>query len=67
MDSIQVEMINLTQRRLDGVQACISRVPYRSWAYTYWSGVYAYLLRRLNTLINDTDNRERVYVSCSIH
>ena len=67
MDSVQINQIELLQRRLDGVQDCISRVPYRSWAYTYWSGVCAYLLRRLNTLINDTDIRERVYVSCSIH
>ena len=67
MDSVQINQIELLQRRLDGVQDCISRVPYRSWAYTYWSGVYAYLLRRLNTLINATDIRERVYVSCSIH
>ena len=59
MDSVQINQIELLQRRLDGVQDCISRVPYRSWAYTYWSGVYAYLLRRLNTLLNDNNFRER--------
>ena len=59
MDSVQINQIELLQRRLDGVQDCISRVPYRSWAYTYWSGVYAYLLRRLNTLLNDDNFRER--------
>ena len=67
MDSVQVNQIELTQRRLDAVHDCISRVQYRSWAYTYWSGVYAYLLRRLNTLTNDSDIRERVNYSCSIH
>ena len=67
MDSVQINQIQLLQRRLDSVHDCISRVPYRSWAYTYWSGVYAYLLRRLNTLINDNDIRERVYTSCSLH
>ena len=60
MDSIQVEMINLTQRRLDGVHDCLTRVPYRSWAYHYWTGVYAYLLRRLNTMTNDNNFRERI-------
>ena len=60
MDSFQVDMINLTQRRLDGVHDCLTRVPYRSWAYNYWTGVYAYLLRRLNTMTNDNNFRERI-------
>ena len=60
MDSFQVDMINLTQRRLDGVHDCLPRVPYRSWAYHYWTGVYAYLLRRLNTMTNDNNFRERI-------
>ena len=60
MDSFQVDMINLTQRRLDGVHDCLTRVPYRSWAYHYWTGVYAYLLRRLNTMTNDNNFRERI-------
>ena len=59
MDSIQVEMINLTQRRLDGVHDTLKRVPYRSWAYNYWTGVYAYLLRRLNVMTNDNNLREQ--------
>ncbi len=67
MDSVQINQIQLLQRRLDSVHDCISRVPYRSWAYNYWSGVYAYLLRRLNTLTNDTDIRERIYTTCSLH
>lgn len=60
MDSIQVEMINLTQRRLDGVHDTLKRVPYRSWAYNYWTGVYAYLLRRLNVMTNDNNLREQI-------
>ena len=60
MDSFQVDMINLTQRRLDGVHDTLNRVPYRSWAYHYWTGVYAYLLRRLNTMTNDNNFRERI-------
>ena len=60
MDSFQVDMINLTQRRLDGVHDCLTRVTYRSWAYHYWTGVYAYLLRRLNTMTNDNNFRERI-------
>ena len=60
MDSFQVDMINLTQRRLDGVHDCLTRVPYRSWAYHYWTGVYAYLLRRLNTMTNDNNFRDRI-------
>ena len=60
MDSIQVEMINLTQRRLDGVHDTLKRVPYRSWAYNYWTGVYAYLLRRLNVMTNDNNFREQI-------
>ena len=60
MDSIQVEMINLTQRRLDGVHDTLKRVLYRSWAYNYWTGVYAYLLRRLNVMTNDNNLREQI-------
>ena len=60
MDSIQVEMINLTQRRLDGVHDTLKRVPYRSWAYNYWTGVYAYLLRRRNVMTNDNNLREQI-------
>ena len=66
MDSFQVDMINLTQRRLDGVHDCLTRVPYRSWAYHYWTGVYAYLLRRLNTMTNDNNFRERINIG-SLH
>ena len=66
MDSYQVDMINLTQRRLDGVHDCLTRVPYRSWAYHYWTGVYAYLLRRLNTMTNDNNFRERINIG-SLH
>ena len=65
MDSIQIEQITLTQRRLDAVHDCIDRVPYRSWAYTYWTGVYAYLLRRLNAITNDENFRE--YRNNSLH
>jgi len=60
MDSIQIDMINLTQRRLDGVHETLACVPYRSWAYHYWTGVYAYLLRRLNAMTNDENFRERI-------
>ena len=60
MDSVQINQIELTQRRLDSVHDCISRVPYRSWAYHYWTGVYAYLLRRLNAMTNDENFRERI-------
>lgn len=67
MDSFQIERVQLLQQRLDSVHDCISRVPYRSWAYTYWTGVYAYLLRRLNTLLNDENFKERVNYSCSLH
>ena len=59
MDTLQIGRIQLCQQRLDSVHETLSRVPYRSWAYTYWSGVYAYLLRRLNTLLNDENFRER--------
>ena len=59
MDTIQIGRVQLCQQRLDSVHETLSRVPYRSWAYTYWSGVYAYLLRRLNTLLNDENFRER--------
>ena len=67
MESFQVKSIKLTEQRLDSVHQLMQRVQYRSWAYTYWSGVYAYLLRRLNTLTNDSDIRERVNYSCSLH
>ena len=59
METYHVARIQLCQQRLDSVHETLSRVPYRSWAYTYWSGVYAYLLRRLNTLLNDNNFRER--------
>ena len=59
MDTLQIGRVQLCQQRLDSVHETLSRVPYRSWAYTYWSGVYAYLLRRLNTLLNDENFRER--------
>ncbi len=67
MESVQVNQIQLLQKRLDGVHDCLSRVPYRSWAYHYWTGVYAYLLRRLNTLSNDENIKERINYSCSLH
>ena len=68
MEPFQVKSIKLTEQRLDSVHQLMQRVQYRSWAYNYWSGVYAYLLRRLNALYNDKDDiRERVNYSCSLH
>ncbi len=60
MEQIPITEVELLQRRLDGVHDCLTRVPYRSWAYNYWTSVYAYLLRRLNTHINDTNLREQI-------
>ena len=59
METFHVARIQLCQQRLDSVHETLSRVPYRSWAYNYWSGVYGYLLRRLNALLNDQHFRER--------
>ena len=67
METYHVARIQLCQQRLDSVHETLSRVPYRSWAYTYWTGVYAYLLRRLNTMLNDEKFRERINYSCSLH
>ena len=67
MQQIQMGQVKLLQNRLDGVHAVLTRVPYRSWAYTYWTGVYAYLLRRLNTHINDTNLREQINTAPSLH